>query len=295
MNVNSKHDWLIAEALADETECFVLWMIGSKLCATRADFQRHFESDVPADDLIDDLKHRGFVAERGLGLNLTELGQLTIRMLQQRATTTGQKESLDGQHRSESSATSDVNEAGESTQAKHIVADHERASSRDRNFNRSKLAAMSTPDGSGTYRGTDSMINAQVLQGQWNKLRGQVQQKWGVLTDDDLAFANGNVDQLVGRIQQRTGEARQAIENYLDDLSSRGGAAVAQAADRVRDYASYASRLAYDESSRISDVMGRGYEESQDLIRANPTRSVAAAFGAGVVVGIVIGLALTSR
>ena len=43
------------------------------------------------------------------------------------------------------------------------------------------------------------MINAQELQGQWNQIRGQVKQKWGQLTDDDLQIHGGNIDQLVGK------------------------------------------------------------------------------------------------
>jgi len=46
------------------------------------------------------------------------------------------------------------------------------------------------------------MVNAQVLQGQWNQVRGELKKKWGQLTDDDLRFNNGNIDQLVGKIQQ---------------------------------------------------------------------------------------------
>ena len=65
------------------------------------------------------------------------------------------------------------------------------------------------------------MINAQEMQGKWNKIRGQVKQKWGQLTDDDLTFQSGNVDQLVGRIQQKTGEGREAIEKFLGELTSR--------------------------------------------------------------------------
>ena len=38
-------------------------------------------------------------------------------------------------------------------------------------------------------------INAQQLQGQWNQLKGQVREKWGQLTDDDLQLTGGNVDQ----------------------------------------------------------------------------------------------------
>ncbi len=66
------------------------------------------------------------------------------------------------------------------------------------------------------------MVNTQVLQGQWNQVRGQLKKKWGQLTDDDLRFNNGNIDQLVGKIQHKTGEAREAIEQYLDELTSQG-------------------------------------------------------------------------
>ena len=51
-------------------------------------------------------------------------------------------------------------------------------------------------------------INAQELQGQWNELRGKVKEKWGHLTDDDLEVQGGNFDQLIGRIQKKTGEGR---------------------------------------------------------------------------------------
>ena len=52
------------------------------------------------------------------------------------------------------------------------------------------------------------MVNTQKLQGSWNTLRGKIKDKWSNLTDDDLQFASGNIDQLVGKIQHKTGEAR---------------------------------------------------------------------------------------
>ena len=81
------------------------------------------------------------------------------------------------------------------------------------------------------------MVNTQVLQGQWNQVRGQLKKKWGQLTEDDLKFTNGNIDQLVGRIQHKTGEAREAIESFLDELTSQGASAVSQAAESVKNYA----------------------------------------------------------
>jgi uncharacterized protein YjbJ (UPF0337 family) len=80
-------------------------------------------------------------------------------------------------------------------------------------------------------------INAQELQGQWNTLRGQVKQKWGQLTDDDLQIQGGNVDQLVGRIQQKTGEGRESIERFLDELTATGSSSVAQTVESVGNYA----------------------------------------------------------
>jgi uncharacterized protein YjbJ (UPF0337 family) len=139
------------------------------------------------------------------------------------------------------------------------------------------------------------MVNTQVLQGQWNQVRGQLKKRWGQLTEDDLKFANGNIDQLVGRIQHKTGEAREAIETFLDELTSQGASAISQATESVRQYAGYASDQMRDGYNRISDQLGRQYEQSQDLIRENPARTVATAFGVGVLLGIVVGLAVRSR
>ena len=108
------------------------------------------------------------------------------------------------------------------------------------------------------------MVNTQVLQGQWNQVRGQLKKKWGQLTDDDLKFANGNLDQLVGKIQHKTGEAREAIESFLDELTSQGSSAVSQAAESARKYAGYATDQVRDGYNRISDQLGRQYEASQD-------------------------------
>src|SRR3954453_6207991 len=96
-------------------------------------------------------------------------------------------------------------------------------------------------------------INAQELQGQWNKLRGQVKQRWGQLTDDDLQIQGGNVDQLVGKIQQRTGEGREAIEKYLTELTSRGSSVVSQAAETVGNYAQQAGDRLREHYGQFSD------------------------------------------
>jgi len=138
-------------------------------------------------------------------------------------------------------------------------------------------------------------MNAQTMQGQWNQIRGEIKKKWAQLSDDDLRFTNGNVDQLVGKIQSKTGVAREQIEQFLTELTAQGSSVVSQATETAGQYARYATEQAREGYNRLSDHFGRGYEESQAMIRDNPARSVATAFGVGVLLGVVVGIALRSR
>jgi len=63
-------------------------------------------------------------------------------------------------------------------------------------------------------------MNKLEIKGDWNITKGKLKQKWAKLTDDDLQFAEGKQEELLGRIQKRTGETREAIEKALKDASS---------------------------------------------------------------------------
>jgi len=56
------------------------------------------------------------------------------------------------------------------------------------------------------------------LKGQWNEVKGKLKQKWGQLTDDDLIFEDGKEDELLGRLQKRTGETKQTLRDYIENL-----------------------------------------------------------------------------
>ena len=143
-------------------------------------------------------------------------------------------------------------------------------------------------------------VNLQSLQGQWNQLKGDVKKKWGQLTDDDLRWTNGNVDQLIGRIQERTGEKREQIEKYFDGLLSEGssvlsnavesvGQAANQATNRIRDGYSQISDQAGQQLGHAREIAGEQLGHAREMVVRNPVQWVAAAFGIGFLAGMIAG------
>ena len=63
-------------------------------------------------------------------------------------------------------------------------------------------------------------MNKLEIKGDWNIIKGKVKQKWAKLTDDDLQFVAGKEEELLGRIQKRTGETRENVERALHESCS---------------------------------------------------------------------------
>jgi len=139
------------------------------------------------------------------------------------------------------------------------------------------------------------MINQQTLQGNWNEIKGKLRSKWGALTDDDLMVFNGNVEQLLGTIQRKTGEARESIEQFFEQFSSNGAAAFSRAGESVRAYAQQAAETVQETSKQAAASVREGYAEVEDMVRQRPAESLAVCFGAGVITGVVVGLVLRWR
>lgn len=139
------------------------------------------------------------------------------------------------------------------------------------------------------------MMNQETLQGNWNEIKGKVRSKWGALTDDDLKVFNGNVDQLIGTIQKKTGEARESIERFFDSLSADGASTISRASEAVRSYAQQAAETVQQSSKQASDTVREGYQEVEELVRQRPAESLAVCFGVGVITGVVISLLFRGR
>lgn len=61
-------------------------------------------------------------------------------------------------------------------------------------------------------------MNWDTIEGQWKQLKGEVQQQWGKLTDDDLDQVDGKRQELVGKVQERYGVAKDEAEKQVEDF-----------------------------------------------------------------------------
>ena len=53
--------------------------------------------------------------------------------------------------------------------------------------------------------------------GRWNQLKGKAKQQWADLTDDDLLYVDGKEDELLGRLQEKTGKTKEDLSLWLDE------------------------------------------------------------------------------
>jgi len=134
------------------------------------------------------------------------------------------------------------------------------------------------------------MVAQETLQGNWEEIKGKLRKRWGQLTDNDLSQHMGDIDQLTGLIQRKTGEGREAIEAYLRELTEATSSTVGAAADRMKQYARQASESFADVQKQAADQLGAGYDQAQRFVRDQPGLSLAVCFGAGLLTGLIIGL-----
>jgi uncharacterized protein YjbJ (UPF0337 family) len=56
------------------------------------------------------------------------------------------------------------------------------------------------------------------IKGNWNEIKGKLKQKYGQLTDDDLTFAEGKEDELLGRLQKRLGHNKEDLRKTIESM-----------------------------------------------------------------------------
>jgi uncharacterized protein YjbJ (UPF0337 family) len=56
------------------------------------------------------------------------------------------------------------------------------------------------------------------LKGNWNEVKGKIKQKYADLTDNDLLREEGKDDELLGRLQKKTGQTKAQLKTWIDSL-----------------------------------------------------------------------------
>ena len=64
-------------------------------------------------------------------------------------------------------------------------------------------------------------MNDDTIAGNWKQFKGKVKEQWGKLTDDDLDVIDGKRDQMIGRVQERYGIARDEADRQVGDWETR--------------------------------------------------------------------------
>ena len=65
------------------------------------------------------------------------------------------------------------------------------------------------------------MMNTDRIRGRWKQVQGRIKEQWGRLTNDDLDVIAGKREQLLGRIQQRHGIAKDEAERQVRQFEER--------------------------------------------------------------------------
>ena len=61
-------------------------------------------------------------------------------------------------------------------------------------------------------------MNKLQMKGSWNEIKGKLKQNYGNLTDDDLVFAEGKDDELLGRLQKKLGKTKDEVRSMIEGL-----------------------------------------------------------------------------
>jgi uncharacterized protein YjbJ (UPF0337 family) len=64
-------------------------------------------------------------------------------------------------------------------------------------------------------------MNSDRTAGQWKQIKGSIKEKWGKLTDDEITQLEGHSEQLVGKLQEKYGLAREEAERQAKEFRTR--------------------------------------------------------------------------
>lgn len=151
-----------------------------------------------------------------------------------------------------------------------------------------------------------------ILEGKWLQLQGEVKERWGKLTNDDLDQISGKRDQLEGKLQERYGyskrQARSEVEQFLEEVNGQASDARQKVKTRVKETQDRVQERVREAQGRLQQQMENTKEQvgskadhyDEELRRAAPEDMVyvveeypwlviIGALLLGVVIGLLVG------
>lgn len=154
-----------------------------------------------------------------------------------------------------------------------------------------------------------------AFDGSWNQIKGKLRQRYGQLTDDDLNFAEGKGEELLGRLQSKLGLGADQLEDVLNHLKGELAEANDTAKTKAEKFKGMAGQAASDLRAKAEDVVddlkyaaadrveqfkdeaGQAYdqarqkartlqEDSEEYVRQQPRQALFTALAVGFVVGL---------
>lgn len=142
-------------------------------------------------------------------------------------------------------------------------------------------------------------MNTFTFDGSWNKIKGKLKQKYSQLTDDDLNFAEGKGEELLGRLQSKLGVTQDALTDLLNEMKDAAGhfgdgvrakvseatARVGEVVEDVKTRVTEAAEEAYDSARRRAHSL---QESAEGYVSDQPVKALLIALGVGFFAGILI-------
>ncbi len=126
-------------------------------------------------------------------------------------------------------------------------------------------------------------MNTDQIRDQWNSITGRLRDHWSELSEQDFRRVRGNVDQLIGMVQKRTGATRGEVEHLINRVVSDGNRLGHQVSDAASRYAADASDFLHDQYDLLSERASDYSRRTANAVRARPTEALVLAFSLGVV------------
>jgi uncharacterized protein YjbJ (UPF0337 family) len=139
------------------------------------------------------------------------------------------------------------------------------------------------------------MVSQTLLQENWNDIKATLKSKWQQLSDHDLRGFRGSADELVQMIQRRTGQARSAIENQLDEMVAEGRSIQKQVGQYVSGAASQVGDVCGEGYDIAAQKLADGYKQASRYAKENPGAAVAILLGSGLLAGLGIAMLMRRR